>query len=44
MLQREKSLHVIINFSIRANDESEGWRLFGDIKCGRGRPMSGSGM
>ena len=30
MLQREKSLHVIINFSIRAKDEIEGWRLFGD--------------
>ena len=30
VLQREKSLHVIINFSIRAKDEIEGWRLFGD--------------
>ena len=30
MLQREKSLHVIINFSIRAKDEIEGWRPFGD--------------
>ena len=32
MSQREKSLHVIINFSIRAKDEIEGWRLFGDSK------------
>ena len=30
MLQREQSLHVIINFSIRAKDEIEGWGLFGD--------------
>ena len=31
MLQREKSLHVIINVSIRAKDEIEGWGPFGDI-------------
>ena len=30
MLQREKSLHVIINVSIRAKDEIEGWGPFGD--------------
>ena len=28
MSQREKSLHVIINFSIRAKDEIEGWGGF----------------
>ena len=31
MLQREKSLHVIINVSIQAKDEIEGWGPFGDI-------------
>ena len=31
MLQREKSLHVIINVFIRAKDEIEGWGPFGDI-------------
>ena len=30
MLQREKSLHVIINVSIRTKDEIEGWGPFGD--------------
>ena len=32
MLQREKSLHVIINVSIRTKDEIEGWGPFGDKK------------
>ena len=31
MSQREKSLHVIINSSIRAKDEIEEWRPVGDI-------------
>ena len=41
MSQREKSLHVIINFSIRAKDKIEGWRPFGDSSSeGSGfRPM-----
>ena len=33
MSQKEKSLHVIINFSIRAKDEIKGWRFFGDRKA-----------
>ena len=30
MLQREKSLHVIINVPIRAKDKIEGWGPFDD--------------